>query len=120
MRESVSIGATRLTGNMLSDSPAYTFSNDYLSVSVRKVSKFIFANSSSEEVLIRSSWDNQLVAISIPFNALFDRYETLVHVESVWRPTSNSLLSNEVEVDLYSSRYPISFDGFVQVEKIDV
>jgi hypothetical protein len=63
------------------------------------------------------------VEITVPYNDNLQNFQTIVILERVWNRelfNKDYMKSDIVDVDVYSSKYPISFDGKVYVDRIDM
>lgn len=61
--------------------------------------------------------------ITVPYNDNLQNFQTIVILERVWNRelfNKDYMKSDIVDVDVYSSKYPISFDGKVYVDRIDM
>jgi hypothetical protein len=123
LMKSIEVGAIRVSGNLLVDLQPFSISNNILSLKVAKVT----VSSLQKQNLIRTElipmWKSDFVEISVPYNELFGSFKTIIILERLWNHKlfkNDYIKSDIVDVDIYSSEYPIAFNGKVSNTKVDI
>jgi hypothetical protein len=121
--KSIDTGALRVSGNLLVNSDPFSVSTSILALRVVKLLKDKLMEDSQVRTSLRPQWKSDFVDITVPYNEMLGNYQTLVILERVWNIDlfENAYMRSDiVDIDIYSSQYPISINGKSKNTKVEV
>ena len=69
------------------------------------------------------SWKSDFAEITVPYIQKLGEHQTLVILQRVWNKqvfNKDYIKSDIIDVDIFSAKYPISFDGKVRNTKLEI
>jgi hypothetical protein len=121
--KSIDTGALRVSGNLLVNSAPFSVSSNILALKVIKLSKDKMMEASQVRTDLRPQWKSDFIDITVPYNEKLGNYQTLIILERVWNIDlfeNDYMRSDIVDIDIYSSQYPIAINGKSKNTKVEI